>query len=122
MRKSPGKCAPSSTSSSTERIIKMVAHHMSLWTPKSVGENMAKIKPFKTDLKSTVPLQRRTTPVSYTADQSLFIQKVIGDLSQAGFIFKNNGCPSARLFPSPSAASADRRCFNLDYTDVEKSN
>ena len=48
---------------------------------------MADVKPFKTELKSTVPVQRRTTPVSYTEDQSLFIQKVVGDLSQAGFIF-----------------------------------
>ena len=67
-------------------------------------------------------MQRRITSVSYTPDQSLFIQKVVGDLDQAGFISKNNGCPSVskKLFPSPSAASADTRSFVLDYTDVEK--
>lgn len=104
-----------------ERIVKMVNFHLDLWTPRPAGKKLANIKPLKTELKSTGSVHRRTSRVSYTMRQSLFIQKVIGDLIGAGFIFKNNGCSPAiqRLFPSPSAASADRQCFKLDYTEVE---
>ena len=97
----------------------MVNFHLDLWTPRPAGKKLANIKPLKTELKSTGSVQRRSSRVSYTMRQSLFIQKVIGDLIGAGFIFKNNGCSPAvqRLFPSPSAASAGRQCFNLEVED-----
>ena len=99
----------------------MVNFHLNLWLPRPAGLKLANIEPLEIKLKSTGCVQRRTSRVSYTMKQSLFIQKVIGDLIGAGFIFKNNGCSPAvqRLFPSPSAVSADRHCFNLDYTEVE---